>query len=167
MRWANWVPSSGFNMGYVVASLLVVGLISIWLVPISRGAARRADQLEPALGQLLECDIPSAFLTVRPRFSWNKFIQYSQYATGTKPRELELELAFPRANWSDEYFPKVVSLAAAEGLPYEVLEHASPELPFVCVRFGTSTSRAAEFGKRVLIDIFEFDANYEFRVRIN
>ena len=69
-------------MDILLTVLLAVGVLLIWLIPMTRGAARRADSLEPAVQQLLECNIPGAFLTVRPRYSRYNFIQWVGAAGG-------------------------------------------------------------------------------------
>lgn len=152
-------------MFYFMISLLAVGLLVAWLVPVSRGASRRADGLKPALVQLMNCEVPDAFLTVRPNYSPYRFIQFSR--TQGEGGSSELELAFPLARWSEEFFPKIVSIASEENLPYEVRDEAGSGLRFVFVGFGDSACRAATFGQKVLTDVFGFQDDYGFRVRIN
>ena len=81
--------------------------------------------------------------------------------------QVGLELAFPSAPWSEDYFPKVVTAASKQGLSYEVEETEGTVNRFVFVRFGDSVKQAAAFAKAVLIEIFEFAPDYTFRVSIN
>ena len=96
---------------------LAIALIAVWLVPASRGAPRRSDQLEAALDQLLNCELQQAFLSIRPKFATNKFLQFDRYPMSDD--RMGIELAFPNAPWSDDYFPKVVTAASgnASGFP--------------------------------------------------
>lgn len=144
---------------------LAIALIAIWLVPASRGAPRRSDQLALALTQLMACELEQAFLSIRPKFSASKFLQFARYEMSTG--HLGLELAFPSAPWSTDYFPKVVTAASKLGLSYEIEEMEGNVNRFVFVRFGDSVDQAAAFAKSVLTEIFGFEQDYKFRVRIN
>ena len=144
---------------------MAVALVGIWMVPASRGAPRRADQLGLALTQLLGHEQEQAFLSIRPKFSANKFLQFSRYEMDEG--QVGLELAFPSAPWSTDYFPKVVTAASKQGLSYEVKETEGAVNRFVLVKFGDSVNRAAAFAKSVLTEIFEFAPDYTFRIRIN
>ena len=146
-------------------SAIVITLVAIWLVSASRGASIRADQLESALSHLLQCELNQAFLSIRPKFSKYKFLQFARYEM--QDGKLGVELAFPSAPWSEDYFPKVVSAASSQGLRYEVEETEGIVNRFVYVKFDDSVDLAAAFGKLVLTEIFGFDDDYRFRVRIN
>ncbi|RLA28417.1 MAG: hypothetical protein DRR11_16695 [Gammaproteobacteria bacterium] len=144
---------------------LAVALITVWLVPAGRGASRRSDQLEVALDQLLKCELEQAFLSIRPKFAATKFLQFGRYPIGDS--RLGIELAFPSAAWSDDYFPKIVTAASQRGLKYEVQELKGEVNRFVFVQFEDSAYQAAAFAQSVLTDVFGFAPDYNFRVRIN
>ena len=144
---------------------LAIGLIAVWLVPASRGAPCRSDQLQAPLDQLLNCELKQAFLSIRPRFTADNFLQFDRYPMSDGRQGIEL--AFPSAAWSDDYFPKIISAASQQGLKYEIQELKGDVNKFVHVRFEDSVDQAAGFAKSILTDVFGFSSNYTFRVRIN
>ena len=148
-----------------IGAIVIIALIAIWMVPACRGASIGSDQLEAPLRQLLTCELESAFLSVRPKFSQEKFLQFSSYETGEGQRGVEL--AFPNAPWSEDYFPRVVTAASTDGLSYEIEEAEGDVTRFVFVKFGDSAHSAADFAKSVLNEIFDYPPDYRFRVRIN
>ena len=151
-------------MVWIGAALAII-LIAIWMVPASRGASVGSGQLESPLRHLLTCDLEDVFLTVRPRFSQVKFVQFARYRADDGA--YGLELAFPSAPWSEDFFPKVVTAASSQGLPYEIEEAKGDVARFVFVRFGDSVETAAAFARSILDEIFNYSPNYKFRVRIN
>lgn len=148
-----------------IGAAVAIALIAIWMVPASRGAPLGSDQLEAPLRKLLTCEIEHAFLSVRPKFSQEKFLQFARYEAGKDQRGLEL--AFPNAPWSEDYFPKVVTAASTQGLGYEIEKAEGDVIRFVFVKFGDSVDLAAAFAKSILIEIFDYAPDYKFRVRIN
>jgi len=143
----------------------VIGLIAVGLAIGVRGAPRRADRLESAFLDLLRCEVDQAILFVRPRLSRVKFLQFPRYKKDDG--SLGIKLAFPYAAWSVDYFPQVVTEASKRGLSYEVDGTGNVVDRFVFVRFDESVDQAADFAKFILLDVFGFDANYSFRIRIN
>ena len=148
-------------IGVTVAILL----IALWLVPAVRGAPTGANQLEAPLRQLLMSNLENAFLSVRPKFSREHFLQFAKYQTSEGRQGLEL--AFPNAPWSETYFPKVVTAASVQGLQYEIKEAEGDVVQYVFVKFGDSIHSAAQFAESILSDMFCFKPSYRFRVRIN
>jgi hypothetical protein len=151
-------------MVWIGAALAII-LFAIWLVPASRGASVGSNQLVSPLRHLLTCNLEVALLTVRPKFSQAKFVQFARYQADDGA--YGLELAFPNAPWSEDFFPKVVTAASRQGLPYEIEEAEGDVARFVFVKFGGSVESAAEFAKTILNEIFNYAPDYQFRVRIN
>jgi hypothetical protein len=152
----------------LVSALLVAAIaICVVLIPASRGGSRAADTLEPALDQLLNLDDATSFLVIKPRFAPHIFLQYAMYPESRTAKGFGVQIVFPQAEWSKEFFPKVVTKASKEGIRYEIIDDDGGGLRFAMVRFGKDVRSAAEFGRSILIDIFGFDSNYRFRARIN
>lgn len=148
-----------------IGATVAFALIAIWMVPAGRGAPAGSDQLEAPLRQLLTCELENAFLSVRPKFSHERFLQFARYELCEGQRGLEL--AFPNAPWSENYFPRVVTAASTQGLIYDIEESEGDVARFVFVKFGDSADSAAAFAKSILVEMFDYAPDYKFRVRIN
>lgn len=150
----------------VAISLVLIIVLSVgFLILATRGAPRRVDEIAPALEQLLRSSLENPIITIRPKFVPNTFLQFSRYPVDSS--SYGIELAFPQAQWSESYFPKVVTLASKSGEEYEIVEDEKHGLRFVFVKFGASTKRAARFAENVLTEVLGFPDTYRFRVRMN
>jgi hypothetical protein len=148
----------------VISLVLTVVLLIAFVAPAVRGAPRGIEDISSALEQLLESNLENPILTIRPQFARNKFLQFSRYPLDSS---YGIELAFPRAGWSESYFSKVVTLASKSDEAYEIVDDEEPGLRFVFVKFGASTKGAAHFAENVLTNIFGFPETYRFRIRIS
>ena len=146
-------------------SILLLCVVSVWLYTASRGASLKVENIEIVLNHFLQPRYRDSFLTIRPKYSPYKFLQFSIYGDANDP--LGLEMAFPDSDWSHEYVPILVSYASEHGVEYQVSARHASDTCFVFFRFGKSVRDAADFSRHVLSDVFEFDTGYTFRVRIN
>ena len=122
---------------YLAMVILVAGAIVLAItyrivkVLCQGGILRTSEQLSRPLQDLIERGRGDGYVILRLEGS-NRFIQFNKY---TNQGGDGIELSFPNADWSREYFGKLQSVCNAEGIPYRV-STGSDGMSFVDIDCG-------------------------------
>ena len=133
----------------VAALLLLVGWRA-WLA--SKGVPKSLEELKGALEQLLEWGRSNGFLVITPIGS-NAFIQFNKYMLSAT--EAGLELSFPRAAWSRDYFSAVEQLCDGEAIEYRIEHRPDNHMEFLTIDCRDDIPLAHKLTAQILTRVFD------------
>jgi hypothetical protein len=145
----------------VVAVLLFVGW-RVWLA--SKGVPKSLEELRSALQQLLEWGRSNGFIVITPIGS-NSFLQFNKYMLTST--EGGLELSFPRAGWSRQYFSSVERLCDREAINYRIEHRPDSHMEFLTIDCKNDIQLAHKLAAQILTQVFrtpDAEAGKKFRV---
>lgn len=128
-------------------------------------SARRAIAgMEDQLKRLLKSGLHCGFMVWQDPES-DRFIQFRKLIYGKS--DYGIELSFPKAPWSQPYFPHVEAYCRENGAPYRIEQTGSePVTEFLCVDFGHDVERAKEIGETIWTRIFGLPATAPCKMEI-
>jgi len=134
----------------VVVFLLSLGL---FLRRASKGPARTPETLEWPIRGLLRQGYNGGYLLIKVARS-NKFLQLDKYIRA--PGEYGIELAFPKAEWSLQYFERLLDFCRNHGIEFRI-SSSSPGDPmeFLCIDFGNDYVRANDIVRKILVSVLD------------
>ncbi|WP_231758912.1 hypothetical protein [Microbulbifer elongatus] len=154
-------------MMFTIVSVLVVvfALTVIWFLKEAlKGPKRTLEQLHRPISDLLSREFDGGFLIIE-HSKTGRFIQFSKY---TKSKgKFGIELAFPKADWSKDYYSRVKDIC--ENFDLNVREDFSAgegELTFLFADFDKDVDSAFEFSKTVFKDVFKINKTDKVHVRL-
>ena len=143
-------------MTALLITLAAVGVVAIALffAWATRGLPHTLETLEPAVRALLRQGYDGGFLTIDVAHE-KKFVQLRKYIHSRG--NYGIELGFPQAEWSAEYYTKLRELCDDESMSYRVSRASGTDDPleFLFVDFGKDYSEATIFVRRVLKEVMD------------
>jgi hypothetical protein len=139
-------------MSWALLILFLIG-IGLFLRRASKGPARTVETLEWPIRGLLKQGFNGGFLVITVDGS-NKFLQLDKYIRA--PGDYGIELAFPKAEWSLQYYDRLLTFCESHAIPYR-LSSSSPmdPLEFLFIDFGRDYVRANDIVKKILMTVLE------------
>jgi hypothetical protein len=148
-----WIP--------VIAIILCVGLL---VLRGMKGPSHSLETLEQPIRDLLKRGFDGGFLIIdisRTKF----FIQFRKYINA--PGDYGIELCFPNAKWSSQFFEKLKNFCTKEGIEYSIAnKNTDGQLEFIYVDFETDYQKAHSYVKKIVLEVFELDENVKIFVRL-
>ncbi len=148
---------------YLILALVIGILIYIALKKMSKGELRGNDEFMKYIEWLLNKGYSNGTLMIDHAKS-NKFLQLSKYVKANK--DYGIELAFPDAEWSKNYYRKLERLCKEENYTYN-FNTGSDGMKFLHIDFGKNTKRANECTKSILIKVFELPEKEKYHVLLH
>jgi hypothetical protein len=137
--------------------LVIIVLIVIFLL-IKRGIkgpAHSIDTILKPIDELLERGFDDGFLIISIS-NTKHFLQLRKYIDNND--DFGLELVFPKAEWSIEYFSKLEKHCIDEGIPYSIrTEVRKHTLDFLYIIYGNDSKKSYEHIRAILITLFGVD----------
>ncbi len=150
-------------MNTTVLIFLVGGFsIGLFLWRAAKGPSRGIDNLEEPINALLRRGYHGGFLAIHVGYS-RKFVQLRKHITA--PRDYRIELGFPNAKWSEEYFRKLREYCVKHNIKHDFVDYGGP-LEFLRVDFQRDSHAAYCLVKIILEEIFRVRAGTKFFVRL-
>ena len=133
----------------MIISILVIAFIFILLWIGSKGPARSFNQLKSYLIDLDERGYNYSTLVINRIFS-KKFIQFRKLIINKD--EINIQLAFPNANWSKNYYPQIIELAINDNLDYKIVEENHyGEMEFIYINCNRDIDLAHSLIEKILL----------------
>lgn len=138
-------------MTWVLAVLIVAAGVTLLVRRAIKGPAYTVETLAGPILGLLRQGYNGGFLIISVEQS-QKFVQLNKYIQG--PGRIGLELAFPRAAWSVDFYPSLERWCKAKKVPYRISRsgHEDP-LEFLFVDLGRDVAYVHGFVSDVFREI--------------
>jgi len=145
--------------------ILIVSFCTYFLILRGmKGPAKTLEMLNKPIHDLLKRGYNGAYLMIDVS-GMNYFLQLRKYIR--IPGDYGIELCFPNAEWSSNFFKKLIELSEKEEVESSITEKNNDEsLEFLCIDFKRDGDKAFQFVKRVLLQVFEVDKNVRLFVRL-
>lgn len=149
---------------YLALTIFAVAAVLVFR-RLSKGVRRSATELRRPIADLLKRGYDGGILIIQHTRS-EIFLQFRKYIRSRG--DYGIELGFPRAKWSEEYFSRLSDYCDDHGIDYilDPSEQAGP-IQFLHVDFGQDYDRAYWFTKNVLRDIFNLSSEATYYVHLN
>ena len=145
-------------MLYIAIILFV--LIGLAFIYAKGGKRYLIADLKHPISQLLKRGYDGGFLVVKPVFS-KRFVQFSKYIV--RLGEFGIEMSFPRAPWSADFYELVEEKCKERDLDYSIEKKDSDNsLEFINVDFKTDTDSAYAVMVEIMTDIFGYPADKKY-----
>jgi len=142
------------------ATMLVLALAwRLWLG--SKGALHSLPELKRSLRQLLECGANTGFIIITPRGT-KYFIQFNSYVLRDGRRGMEM--AFPNADWSKEFFARLKAYCDANGIAHEIQFGNDHPMRFLVVDCQADIDRTHDLIKGIVGDVFGLNVDRQYHV---
>lgn len=139
-------------------------LISFLLWKGTKGPARTVDELKQAIIDLDKRGLNHSTLVIDKLFS-KKFVQFRKLIDGG---ESNIQLSFPNANWSKEYYPKVMKIVNNNNLDFSITQgEQSDKMEFLYINCKKGVELAHTVMVKILLEVFKEDPNSRFHVMLN
>lgn len=144
-------------MIWIIIGLMVVLFIAWVMLRGVKGPAYTLETVQKPINGLLKQGYNGGFLIID--ISGSKyFFQLRKYIHA--PGDYGIELCFPHAKWSINFFQEVVSLCNRDGLIYSIrTENADGSLEFLYVDFEKNVALAHKCLKNILLEVFGLNEN--------
>jgi hypothetical protein len=147
-----------------IVGLVVLACLGILVLRGMKGPAHSLESLERPIKDLLKRGYDGGFLVIDISRS-KYFIQLRKYIN--TPGDYGIELCFPNAKWSSQFFDKLIAFCIKEGIEYSIAkESANGSLEFLYIDFDKDSNRAHNYVKKILQEIFELDVNTKLFIRL-
>lgn len=131
----------------------------LWLA--TKGILRSLPELKNALRQLLEWGADTGFVVIIPRGT-KYFVQFKSYILRDGRRGMEM--SFPKADWSKQFFGRLQQYCDANGVGYEIRIGENDPMSFLVVDCQTDIDRAHDLIKAVVGEIFGLNVDRQYHV---
>ncbi len=146
----------------VLTTLAMLALFIAWRVWLaSKGVLRSLHELKRSLTELLEQGSENGVLIITPRGT-KKFVQFNRYELSTG--RSGLELGFPSADWSREFFKKLKEYCDTEGIAYDIQTGVNYAMPFLTIDCQTDIDKAHDLITRIVERIFGMHPDRQYHV---
>lgn len=151
-------------MIWIIGVIIFVICAVLLVLRGMKGPAKTLETLEKPISDLLKRGYNGGFLIID--ISHTKyFLQLRKYINA--PGEYGIELCFPNAVWSNEYFKTLVDLCKNGGINYSIAKRNEKDaLEFLCIDFAKDEHKAHKFVKRILLEVFKVDDDIKLFVRL-
>ena len=79
-----------------------------------------------------------------------------------------IELTFPKAEWSSNYYDDLLVILKQQNIDYEIIEKVgNDDLEFIKVDFKKDSEGAFELVKKIFIQVFGFDNDLKLFLELN
>lgn len=145
----------------VIAAIIIIRIL-YKLPEAYKAVGHKYEALKYYLEILLNRGYDKGFLIIRIKSS-KKFIQIRKYVNSID--EYGIELGFPKAKWSLEYFKDLEDMCIQNNINYEYV-YEEP-LDFIYIDFNSNIEYAYNTIKKILIEIFNQNENSRFFIRMD
>lgn len=147
-------------MIYIVVVSFVLLIVAAYLWVLSKGIARRDDDLYVAFEGLVECPSESPFLLINRVFG-REFLQFERYVIDGRSG---IRLVFPIRQWSLRYEERLIQELRVAGFEYNIVQGEGGH--FITVDFGSDSSAAQRCSQTILRNVFGFSSRSMYRVHL-
>lgn len=146
----------------VLTAVVIVAIAIGWKVWLaSKGVLRSLPELKRSLTDLLEWGSEKGVLIITPRGT-NRFVQFNRYELSTGRHGLEL--AFPDADWSREFFRQLRQYCDDMGIAYDVRAGVNHPMPFLTIDCQTDIDKAHDLVTCIVERIFGMRPDSKYHV---
>lgn len=144
-----------------IAVLVIAGL-TVFVLNATKGVSRSYEDLKRPLQDLLSRGLENATLIIDHKRS-HRFVQFKKY---TRSREQSgIELFFPKAEWSREYFERLQNYCQIEGFSTRsVFGDDENRMEFLCIDLNGDVEKAHAVLGNVLQKIFGLSPKEKYYV---
>jgi hypothetical protein len=129
-----------------------------------KGPAKTLKTIGKPISDLLRRGYNGAFLVIDVSHT-KYFLQLRKYISA--PGEYGIELFFPNAKWSINFFNKLIDLCENEKIRYSLTKkNDNEQLEFLCIDFAKNSHDAYSFIKRILLEVFEVNEDTKLFIRL-
>ena len=140
----------------------IVAVVLIWRG--TKGPAHTLKSIYKPIDELLERGFDEGFLIITISYS-KMFLQLRKYILNKK--NYGIELVFPKAPWSVDYFDKIEKLCINSKIPYSIRKEVGKyTLDFLYVNYGKDSKKAYENIKQILTAVFSVNDNTKLFLRM-
>jgi len=151
-------------MIWLATIAIIIIIVVSGLRRASKGPAHSIESIESPIQGQLKQGYDGGFLIINISRSKN-FLQLRKYINA--PGDFGIELCFPNAKWSSQFFEKLKNLCIKSIIDYSITkEDPSGPLEFLYIDFGKDAHKAHEHVKKILLEIFELDENAKLFARL-
>lgn len=148
---------------WIIAALVLAGVI-VFILHATKGVLRDYEHLEGALADLLNRGLDNGTLFIKHKNS-HRFVQFRKYIRSRI--NYGIELHFPNAAWSRNYFQRLQDYCETEGLTTtRIVGDDENHMEFLCVDFKCDIERAHAVLGYILHQIFNLPAWEKYYVRL-
>lgn len=152
------------NYFFLLLPLVLLFVVIFFIKNAAKGPVRTIGQLQRPLEDLLQRGFDGGVLFI-DHIGSPKFLQYSKYIH--RKGEYGIELGFPDAEWSKEFYPEVKKICELKGFEYrQEGSNQHNELVFLNVDCGMNTKMAYQLARDILTEIFGCSDDDRYHVRL-
>ncbi len=145
-------------------TIFLVIIFSFLLWRGTKGPSRTLDELKQSIIDLDKRGLNHSTLIIDKLFS-KKFVQFRKLIDDG---ESNIQLSFPNATWSKEYFPKVLNIVKNDNLNFSISQgEQSDKMEFLYINFKKDVGLAHSVMAKILLEVFKEDPNSRFHVLLN
>lgn len=152
------------NLVWIIVILVVVCVVLLVLRGV-KGPGHTLESISKPIEDLLVRGYDGGFLIIDASGT-NYFTQLRKYIITSD--NYGIELSFPKAEWSKDFFTQLVAFCDQNGIKYKISKDRSIQKPleFLQVDFGKDANKAHALIKRIFIEIFGLSENAKLFVRL-
>lgn len=116
------------------------------------------------INHLLKAGMNNGYLVITES-NTKRFVQLSKYIDKAT---FGIELAFPKAEWSLQFYPSFLDLLKKKDIEYTIIEKLDNEdLEFIKIDFRKDSEKAFDLVKDIFIDVFECDDGLKLFLKLH
>lgn len=152
-------------MNWIIIFIILCGAILLLVLRGMKGPAHTFETIRRPINDLLTRGYDGGFLIIDVSGK-QCFLQLRKYVKTS--RDYGIELAFPKAKWSDELFDSVIHFCDINNFHYSLSKKESKEdeLDFLYIDFGQDISKAHNCVKRIFSEILGVSEKTKLFVRL-
>ncbi|HID70189.1 MAG TPA: hypothetical protein EYP35_06965 [Desulfobacterales bacterium] len=152
-------------MVWLIFTFLVIALFVFLIRKAGKGPQHSLSSLRQPITDLLRRGYNGGFLIIDVSGS-KFFVQFRKYIN--KPKDYGIELSFPQVERSGPYFDRLISICKEGNYDFEIVKEKqdNESLNFLYVDFGQNISKAHNFVKIVIVDVFDLEEDVVLYVRL-
>jgi hypothetical protein len=147
-----------------IIGILVISCVAFFVWRGVKGPAHTLETIEKPIKDLLKRGYDGGFLILSVSRS-KCFVQLRKYIK--ESGLYGIELCFPNANWSAQYFEALIDFCIREDIEYLIAkENTDGPLEFLYIDFNRDIQKAHRYIKKIFKEILGVDENVKLYSRL-
>ena len=152
------------SVNLLIVTIAIGILLWLFIKRAAKGPKRNLAQLERPIEDLLSRGFADGILILTHTRS-ERFLQFSKYFDANK-QDFGIEINFPHAEWSKDYYEHVKDKCAKRNLDYKEMT-TDDGMKFIDIDFSKDTGTAFKFVCEIFANVMGLDSNDQYYVELS